>query len=114
MATIEGTRLWVTDVEIWRLHYAHTLAEWERRFQANRPRIAALLDERFCRMWEFYLVTSEFSFRHLKHLVFQIQLTKSLEALPIDRDYMAKAEAALPLHFHLLPLAGEEGAERAR
>ena len=97
MAAIEGSRLWVTDVEIWRLHYAHTLAEWERRFQANRPRIAALLDERFCRMWEFYLVTSEFSFRHLKHLVFQIQLTKSLEALPIDRDYMSKAEAALPL-----------------
>ena len=99
MAAIEGSRLWVTDVEIWRLHYAHTLAEWERRFQANRPRIAALLDERFCRMWEFYLVTSEFSFRHLKHLVFQIQLTKSLETLPIDRDYMTKTEATLPLRF---------------
>ena len=96
-AAIEGTKLWVTDVEIWRLHYAHTLAEWERRFQANRPRIAALLDERFCRMWEFYLVTSEFSFRHLKHLVFQIQLTKSLDTLPIGRDYMMEAEAALPL-----------------
>ena len=99
MAAIESTKLWVTDVETWRLHYAYTLLEWERRFQANRPRIAALLDERFCRMWEFYLVTSEFSFRHLKHLVFQIQLTKSLETLPVGRDYISAAEAVLPLRL---------------
>ena len=59
--------------------------------------LAALLDERFCRMWEFYLVTSEYSFRHLKHVVFQVQVTKALETLPTARDYMSEVERALPL-----------------
>ena len=95
LAVIEGGSLWVTDIEIWRLHYAETLKEWERRFQANRAQIAALLDERFCRMWEFYLIISEFSFRHGKHMVFQIQMTKSVGTLPLDRDYIAEAERAL-------------------
>ena len=96
LAAIEQSKLWVTDVEILRLHYAETLRAWEQRFQKNRPRISALLDERFCRMWEFYLITSEYSFRHLKHMVFQIQMSKSLATLPIDRDYIAAAETLLP------------------
>ncbi|MCB1377763.1 MAG: class I SAM-dependent methyltransferase [Alphaproteobacteria bacterium] len=95
LSAIEGSGLWVTDIEIWRLHYAATLAAWEHRFQNNRAQIASLLDERFCRMWEFYLIASEFSFRHGKHMVFQIQLAKSVSTLPLARDYMAAAEAAL-------------------
>ena len=95
LAAIEGAGLWVTDIEILRLHYAATLLEWERRFQNNRSRIAELLDERFCRMWEFYLIMSEFSFRYGKHMNFQIQLTRKVGTLPLDRGYMAKAEAAL-------------------
>ena len=74
---------------------AETLAAWEQRFQNNRQQIAGLLDERFCRMWEFYLIISEMSFRHGKHMVFQIQLSKSVDNLPITRDYMAAAEASM-------------------
>jgi len=94
-SAIEKAGLWVSDIEILRLHYADTLVAWEQRFQDNRQKIANLLDERFCRMWEFYLIISEMSFRHGKHMVFQIQLTKNVDALPITRNYMAKAEAAM-------------------
>ena len=72
LAAIERAGLWVTDIEVLRLHYALTLREWERRFQSNRARIAELLDERFCRMWEFHLIVSELSFTHGKHMNFQI------------------------------------------
>jgi cyclopropane-fatty-acyl-phospholipid synthase len=92
---IEKSGLWVTDTEIWRLHYAHTLSHWSERFARNRPRAAEMLGERFCRMWEFYLITSEISFVHFKHMVFQIQLTKSLGALPLQRDYMFETEVQL-------------------
>lgn len=95
LAAIEASGLWVTDIEILRLHYAETLLNWERRFQKNRERIAALLDERFCRMWEFYLIGCEFGFRYGKQMVFQIQLAKDVNTLPRDRNYMAEAEAAL-------------------
>jgi cyclopropane-fatty-acyl-phospholipid synthase len=94
-AAIEASGLWVTDTEIWRLHYAQTLSAWHDRFEANRDKAAALLGERFCRMWEFYLLTSELSFRYFKHMVFQIQLTKSVDTLPLQRDYMLQAEQAL-------------------
>jgi len=93
--TIEKAGLWITDLEILRLHYADTLVAWEQRFQKNRQQIAELLDERFCRMWEFYLIISEMSFRHGKHMVFQVQLSKSVDNLPITRDYMAAAEASM-------------------
>ena len=92
---VEPTGLWVSDIEIWRLHYADTLAEWEKRFQRNRAKIVRQFDERFCRMWEFYLIISEFSFRFGKHMVFQMQLTKSVDGLPLTRDYMANAEGTL-------------------
>ena len=95
MASVEKSKLWVTDIEILRLHYAKTLRAWEQRFQANRKKIMAFMDERFCRMWEFYLIASELSFTHGSHMVFQIQLAKGRETLPITRDYMAKAEARL-------------------
>jgi len=88
VAAIERNGLLVTDVEVLRLHYARTLHEWQKRFQANRAEIAALYDERFCRMWEFYLAGAEMSFRHENEVVFQIQIAKRVDALPITRDYM--------------------------
>ena len=92
---IEASGLWATDMEILRLHYAETLAEWERRFQANREKAADLFDERFCRMWEFYLSTAEFAFRHGGNMNFQIQIAKNVGAVPLTRDYMRKNEKAL-------------------
>lgn len=95
LAEIEKEGLWVTDIEILRLHYAETLLEWDNRFQKNRAKVAEMFDERFCRMWEFYLIVSEFSFRHGKHMNFQVQLAKEVGALPMARDYMQKNEAKL-------------------
>ncbi|MFC3067846.1 SAM-dependent methyltransferase [Phenylobacterium soli] len=92
---VERAGLIVTDVEILRLHYAETLAAWRARFQARREEIAALYDERFCRMWEFYLSCSEMAFRHRGHFVFQLQLAKRIDTVPITRDYIGEAEARL-------------------
>ncbi len=92
LPAIERAGLWVTDIEILRLHYAETLARWRRRFLVNRDAIAALIDERFCRMWEFYLIGSELAFRREGQMVFQIQLARSLDAVPLTRDYLAEAE----------------------
>lgn len=97
LAAVEKTGLWVTDIEILRLHYAKTLAEWERRFQSRRPEIAGMMDERFCRMWEFYLISSELAFSHGKHMNFQMQLSKNVRAVPLMRDYMGEAERNLNL-----------------
>jgi cyclopropane-fatty-acyl-phospholipid synthase len=92
LAAAEHARLWVTDIEILRLHYADTLREWARRFAAHRSEIAALYDERFCRMWEFYLAVSEHAFRHEDQMVFQMQLARSKGAVPQTRDYIADWE----------------------
>ncbi|MEX2299240.1 MAG: class I SAM-dependent methyltransferase, partial [Dongiaceae bacterium] len=83
--------LFVTDIEVLRLHYAETLRHWRLRFQANRHRIAALYDERFCRMWELYLASCEMGFRHGGLMVLQMQLAKRLETVPLTRDYMFEA-----------------------
>ncbi len=88
VAAVERAGLWITDVEILRLHYAYTLREWHNRFQRNRNQAQELYDERFCRMWEFYLQISEVAFRRLNWMVFQIQLTKSVDAAPITRSYL--------------------------
>ncbi|MBI1213482.1 MAG: methyltransferase domain-containing protein [Alphaproteobacteria bacterium] len=84
----ERAGLIVTDVEILRLHYAYTLAEWRRRFVANWERARELYDERFCRMWEFYLAGCEMGFRHQGLMAFQLQLAKRVDAAPLTRDYM--------------------------
>jgi cyclopropane-fatty-acyl-phospholipid synthase len=90
----ERVRLWITDIEILRLHYAETLRNWRRRFEENRDRIRALYDERFCRMWEMYLVGCEMAFRRDGHLVFQMQLAKAVDTVPLTRDYMVDWERA--------------------
>jgi cyclopropane-fatty-acyl-phospholipid synthase len=92
LSAVEKVGLWVTDIEVLRLHYASTLREWRRRFAANRDKIRALYDERFCRMWEFYLAGSEVSFRHLGNMVFQMQLSRRVDSAPLKRDYIADFE----------------------
>lgn len=88
LPVIERCGLVVTDVEILRLHYAETLKEWMRSFAVNRDKIATLYDERFCRMWEFYLASCEMAFRHWDQMVFQIQVAKQIDTVPITRDYI--------------------------
>lgn len=97
LPNIEKSGLWVTDIEILRLHYAETLKHWRMRFLAQWDKAKALYDERFCRMWEFYLAASEVTFRHWGHMVFQVQLTKDIETLPITRDYMLQDEQGLAM-----------------
>lgn len=88
MAAIEKQGLWATDVEVWRLHYAETLRHWEDRFSAQRDRVLELYDERFFRLWRFYLVASKMTFRHGRQCVFQFQLARDQEAVPLTRDYL--------------------------
>ncbi|RFC69109.1 MULTISPECIES: SAM-dependent methyltransferase [Mesorhizobium] len=97
LPAIEKSGLMTTDVEILRLHYAETLKNWRERFMANREKAKAIYDERFCRMWEFYLAGSEAAFRWQDLMVFQIQLTRRNDTLPITRNYMEKCEKALTL-----------------
>ncbi len=92
LPVVERQGLWACDLEILRLHYAHTLAAWRERFLANRERAARLLDERFCRMWEYYLVAAEIFFRVMDGMVFQLQLAKERDVVPITRDYMFEFE----------------------
>lgn len=92
MPAVERTGLYVTDIEILRLHYAETLRRWRERFQRHRDRIRELYDERFCRMWEFYLAGSEIAFRYMGHIVFQMQMSPSVDAVPLTRDYITETE----------------------
>jgi cyclopropane-fatty-acyl-phospholipid synthase len=89
LPSVEKSGLFITDIEIWRLHYAQTLHHWRARFEANRADIAALYDERFCRMFEFYLAGSELSFRRTGQMVFQLQLSRDLATVPLSRDYIS-------------------------
>jgi cyclopropane-fatty-acyl-phospholipid synthase len=95
LPAIERTGLLVDDIEVLRLHYAETLKAWRERFLARREEAAKLYDERFVRMWEFYLASSEMSFRKQNVMVFQIQLSKRQGVVPITRDYIAREEQRL-------------------
>ncbi|MEE8516028.1 MAG: cyclopropane-fatty-acyl-phospholipid synthase family protein [Alphaproteobacteria bacterium] len=92
--SVEKSGLWVTDVEILRLHYAETIKHWHTRFEAHRDEIRDLYDERFCRMWELYLLGCELAFRRQGHMVFQMQLARDQEAVPLTRDYITAWEDA--------------------
>jgi len=92
---LEKSGLFATDIEVLRLHYAETLRHWRRRFTANRDTIAALYDERFCRMFEFYLCGSEIAFRREGHMVFQIQLAHRQTAVPLTRDYINSGQLSV-------------------
>jgi len=92
---IEKSGLVVTDIEILRVHYADALRAWRHAFMARRDEAKALYDERFCRMWEFYLAASESAFRWQNMMVFQIQLAHKQDAVPLIRDYITQAEERL-------------------
>jgi cyclopropane-fatty-acyl-phospholipid synthase len=92
---VERNRLWVTDCEFLRLHYAMTLKHWHTRFEKHRAEIQALYDERFCRMWEFYLISAEMMFRTGAQEVFHLQLSRTRDASPIRRDYMIDVQREL-------------------
>jgi cyclopropane-fatty-acyl-phospholipid synthase len=95
VAAIERSGLMISDLEVLRLHYADTLRAWRERFLANWDKAAGILDEKFCRMWEFYLAGSETAFRYQNLVVFQVQLVKRIGALPTTRDYMLTDERRL-------------------
>ncbi|WOC15130.1 class I SAM-dependent methyltransferase [Pseudochrobactrum sp. MP213Fo] len=92
---IENSGLVITDIEILRLHYAETLKAWREAFIANREKAKAIYDERFCRMWEFYLAGSETAFRWQNMMVFQIQLAHKQDAVPLTRSYIELEEKRL-------------------
>ncbi len=94
-AAVENAGIFMTDIEVLRLHYAETLREWRRRFMAHWDEAKGIYDERFCRMWEFYLVGSETSFRNEGMVNFQMQITKKIDALPMTRNYMIDDEQKL-------------------
>jgi len=94
-SSVERSGLLVTDIEILRLHYAETLKHWRERFLAHREEVERIYDQRFVRMWEFYLAASEMSFREQNLMVVQIQLAKRQDVVPMTRDYIVTEEARL-------------------
>lgn len=102
LPAIEREGLLVTDIQILRVHYAKTLAAWRERFLKAWPRVSAMFSDEFCRMWEFYLSGCEAAFRYQDLMVFQVQLAKSLDALPITPDYVWDEFSARPPHRALV------------
>jgi cyclopropane-fatty-acyl-phospholipid synthase len=93
-AATERTGLWVGDMEVLRLHYYYTIRHWRTRFASRRNAALALTDERFCRMWEFYLAAVELNFLHGSNMVFQLLLSPKRDAVPIVRDFMMRPAQA--------------------
>ena len=78
----------ITDIEVLRLHYAHTLTHWYQNALKNKDRIIKMFDRRFFRMWEFYLLASKYSFLNMGNVVFQIQIAKNVNNVPLTRNYI--------------------------
>ena len=95
MTSTEKNRLWVNDVEVWRLHYYYTLLHWLERFMANWDKAAAIYDERFCRMWEFYLAACAVGFTGGSNQVFHVIVSRKRDAVPLLRDFMVDNERIL-------------------
>ena len=83
---IENSGLIITDLEVLRMHYTHTLRHWKERFLLKKDQVLEMFDERFMRMWEFYLASCEMAFKWGDQVVFQLQLTKKLTSVPNTRD----------------------------
>jgi cyclopropane-fatty-acyl-phospholipid synthase len=98
LKSIEKQHFFATDIEIWRLHYAETLRHWHDRFMANIDKARALYDERFCRMWRYYLVACELTFRLNRQVVFQFQLSPKQDAVPLTRDYLYRDDVRAMQH----------------
>jgi cyclopropane-fatty-acyl-phospholipid synthase len=95
MDAIQRSGLLICDLEILRLHYAETLKAWRERFLAHRDEVERIYDQRFVRMWEFYLACSEMAFREQNLMVMQYQLTKRQGVVPMTRDYIGREESRL-------------------
>ena len=109
LTEVERSGLLATDIEILRLHYAETLLRWRERFVANRAAAVRLYDERFFRMWELYLALCEAGFRERGSMVFQMQLAKRNDVLPITRDYMMERDMAAPVKAAAFSTASHDG-----
>lgn len=113
LSVVEKSGLWATYIEVLWPHYAKTLEHWRHRFAKHRATLAKLYDERFCRMFGFYLIGSELAFRRMGHMNWQLPLTKHVSILPLGRDYMVKTEetrppaASLPMPTMAIQLARE-------
>jgi cyclopropane-fatty-acyl-phospholipid synthase len=94
-AAVEKSGLLMTDIEILRLHYAETLRQWRRRFLQHAAEAERIAGPAFVRMWEFYLAGCEAAFRHQYLMVFQLQLAKRIDTVPLTRDYMVETERRL-------------------
>jgi cyclopropane-fatty-acyl-phospholipid synthase len=105
LPSIERIKLYVTDIEILRLHYAETLRHWAERLQAHRAEIIARYGEVLYRKWEYYFIGCEMGFRHEYLMVFQIQLAKKLATVPLTRDYIHEWEQS---HKWVLPITAPE------
>ena len=95
LAVTERQRFWIADCEILRMHYYYTLQHWRARFMANWDQAAAIYDERFCRMWEFYLISSQLAFLNGSEMTFHLVLANKRDSVPIVRDYMVDDEREL-------------------
>jgi cyclopropane-fatty-acyl-phospholipid synthase len=95
VSVAERCGLMITDVEVLRLHYAQTVRHWRDRFLARRAEAISLYDERFCRMWEFYLSVAEAAFLYEGVVVYQVQLAREQDGVPLTRDYVVAREGEL-------------------
>jgi cyclopropane-fatty-acyl-phospholipid synthase len=103
VAAVERAGLWLLDLEILRKHYGFTLDAWARRFAANRDKARAMYDERFCRMWELYLLASKTGFMDGRLAVMQLQLGRARDAVPVARDYLKAETQRLKERENALP-----------
>ncbi len=85
---IEKSGLIISDMEVLRMHYSHTLRHWKERFIGKKEEVLAMFDEKFFRMWEFYLASCEMTFKWGDQVVFQLQLSKKFDSVPNRRDYI--------------------------
>jgi len=86
--SVEKSEFIVTDIEVLRMHYSHTLRHWKQRFLQNKDQVISMFDEKFFRMWEFYLTSCEIAFKWGDQVVYQFQLTKDYKSIPTTRDYI--------------------------
>ena len=116
MPAIERPGLWTADVEILRLHYADTLTRWRQRFYAHRDEAKAIYDERFCRMWEIYLIGTEAGFSWQDLWCSRSSSRRRNDTVPLTRDYIEKCEKALAMHeiAHQPAQTADEKPKRSR
>jgi cyclopropane-fatty-acyl-phospholipid synthase len=94
LPALENSGLWQGDIEVWRLHYALTLREWRNRFDANLDTVRGWYDERFIRMWRYYLTACIMGFEEQEQCVYHLQLAHKRDAVPLTREYLYPAQKA--------------------